>query len=213
MNEHTQRRDSRRARHAAGTPGPHRGDRVRRAMLGKVSTAVVAAAAAAALVLAMTGPAGPAAHATPVQLTTREAGELQRLTPAQRQRIGAELDAAFSKLGMQAGIGEPGSAPATGTQLTSYDWSAGHTCCEAWVTASYANLHAAMTEFHTHAALLGYLDTVATALTGGVALAICLVLGGGILGLAGDGNFAPVSNHGVWFAVWWIPPHVQGGYW
>jgi hypothetical protein len=158
MNEHTQRRDDGRARRAAGTPGRHRGGRVRRAMLAKVSTGVVAAAAAAALVLAMTGPAaGPAAHAAPVQLTTREVSELQHLTPAQRQHIGAELDAAFSKLGMQAGIGVPGGAPATGTQLTSYDWSAGHTCCEAWVTASYANLHAAMTEFHTHAALLAYL--------------------------------------------------------
>jgi hypothetical protein len=180
-------------------------------MLAKVSAGVVAASAAVTLVLTMT--AGPAAHAVPVQLTAREVSELQHLTPAQRQHIGAELDAVFSRLGMEAGVGNPRSTAVTGTQLMSYDWSGGINCCEAWVTASWADLHAAMTKFHTHAALLAFIATVAAAVTGGLAAAICVVLAGGIVALDKDGNFAPVSNHGVWYGVWWIPPHKQGGYW
>jgi hypothetical protein len=70
-----------------------------------------------------------------------------------------------------------------------------------------------MADFHTHAALLAFIAGVAALVTGGVAAAICGVLALGIVGLDGDGNFAPVSNHGVWYGVWWIPPHKQGGYW
>lgn len=81
------------------------------------------------------------------------------------------------------------------------------------MTASYSDLHSAMADFHTHAALLAFIAGVAALVTGGVAAAICGVLALGIVGLDGDGNFAPVSNHGVWYGVWWIPPHKQGGYW
>jgi len=184
-------------------------------MLAKVSAGVVAAVAAGALVLTMTvAPSGrPEAHTTAVQLTAREVSELQQLTSAQRQHVGAELDAVFSRLGMQAGVGEPRDAAVTGPQLTAYEWSGGVTCCEAWITASYANLRAAMTEFHTHAALLAFIAGVAAIVTDGLAAAICGVLALGIIGLDQDGNFAPVSNHGVWYGVWWIPPHRQGGYW
>ena len=187
-------------------------------MLAKVGAGVVAATVAGALVLTMTaGPAAkptarPAANAAPVQLTAHEVNELQHLTPAQRQHIDAELDAVFSKLGMEAGIGNPRTT-VTGTQLTSYDWSGGVTWNEAWVTASWADLHAAMTKFHTHAALLAFIAGVAAIVTGGLAAAICGVLALGIVGLDADGNFTPVSNHGVWYAVWWAPPHKQGGYW
>lgn len=215
MNEYTQRQAGRGARHAAGAPGRHRGGRARRALLAKVGAGVVAAAAAGALVLTMTaGPAArPAAHAASVQLTAREVSELQHMTPAQRQHIGAELDAVFGRLGMEAGVGDPRNTPVTGTQLTSYDWSGGVNCCEAWVTASWADLHAAMAKFHSHAALLAFIAGVAAIVTGGIAAAICGVLALGIVGLDQDGNFAPVSNHGVWYGVWWIPPHKQGGYW
>ena len=146
------------------------------------------------------------------QLTAADVQQLQYMTPAQRQHIGAELDAVFSRLGMEAGIGNPRTT-VTGTQLTSYDWSGGITWNEAWATASWADLHTAMTKFHTHAALLAFITTVAAAVTGGLAAAICAVLAAGIVGLDEDGNFTPVSNHGVWYAVWWIPPHKQGGYW
>jgi len=215
MSEHRQTRGAREARHAATAPGRHRGIRTRTPMLARVGTGVVAAVAAAALALSMTAaPSGRPAHMTVMQLTAREVNDLQQMTTAQRQHVGAELNAVFNRLGMQAGIGEPRAAFVTGPQLTAYDWSGGVTCCEAWVTASYANLHAAMTEFHTHAALLAFLATVAAAVTDGIAAAICVVLGGGIaLEAAQAGNFPDVGNHGVWFGVWWLPPHTQGGYW
>lgn len=216
MNEHTQLRDADKARHAASARGRHLGSRVRTPILAKVSAGVVAAVAAVALVLTMTAaPSGRSqAHPTAVRLTAREVSDLQRLTPAQRQRVGAKLDAVFSRLGMQAGIGEPGRAAVTGPQLAAYEWSGGVTCCEAWVKASYANLRAAMNRFHTHAALLNYLTIAAAAVTDGIAAVICAVLAGGIV-LMGKraGKFAAVRNHGVWFGVWWMPPHVQGGHW
>jgi hypothetical protein len=200
--------------------GRHRHPRSLTWLMPGGASAVVAASAATALVLATGGApqattqarADMAPRPAVVQLTAHQIRELQHLSPAQAQKINSEIGQTFARIGMQAGIGP---RPARGTYLTAQTWSGGVHWNEAWLTASYADMHSAMNRFHSQADLLAFVAGVASVLTGGLAAAICGTLALGIVLLDQKaGNVAPVTNHGVWFAAYWVPWwHTTGGYW
>lgn len=199
--------------------GKHRASQTRRALVVKASAGLISASMAA--ILAMTVSAAPTrtagsasprtAHLPAVQLTAQQIRQLHHLSPANARQLNVEVDRVFARLGMRAGIGPK---PTTGARLTAEAWSGGIHWNEAWITASYADIHSAMSKFHSHAALLAFIATIAGIVTGGLASAICYELAAGIALLDQKaGNVASVGNHGVWFAVYWAPFHTTGGYW
>ena len=191
-----------------------------------VPVSLVGVAALFMSVFMAASPAAVSSVAAP-RLTSAEQRELQNLTPDQASRLNQALEKGFSKLGIEAGLGNGKPAAVGQATLTAYDWSGGISWDHAWVTASYANLApyvdavAGTASFATrYAYIYGVLFVgvcaAVGAVSGGVGAAICGIETAWIATAAANvhGTLIPQGNHGVWADYYWYPRfYTTGGHW
>ena len=181
-------------------------------------TYAACAAMAAVLVTAVTittaGPVSQRAVSTvsqskssPLQLSGLERRELERLTPTQRARVARGMALAFSKVG-RTGTGEvPGS-----TTLTAKDFTYGYDG-HFWVIASYADMLNPAIDYLIGRAE-GECTDFASEFPWPVELAIvgiCVKTGSYLKNMAHGWGWS--NSHGVWAAVYVVPPEMKGGRW
>jgi len=185
---------------------------VSRALTGLASVALACAA-----VLGTTGPAQAATvhphhystvhahhYSGRIHLTAAEEAVWRRetATAAGRERVLSALQSAFgSSAVVAARPGVSRQVPSRGATLVSPDLSYGVTSDHFWVIASY-------------------LDVVDGAINvGEFACEVRLPQFGWLCSLAAQGlkawarGWGSASNHGVWAAIYWWPPHWSGGRW
>jgi hypothetical protein len=178
------------------------------AAAGTVLAAVLAPAASAAAAPAATHSAGTLARPStgdPVraglstlgtavpQLNAQEQAEWRRLTarPEGRAQVVAEMQAAFQ------GLATVGAAQPSGSAHT--DLATGITGDHFWITASYADV--------VNGAIAVGVRACQTRLPGW----LCSTAGTLLTNWAS--GWGSAANHGVWAAIYWAPPHVEGGRW
>ena len=208
------------ARQSPRLQGRHRMHRSRRAAAGfrplRAVAVVVTAGALAAAVFAVgtlheSASQKTAATLTVPQLTKADIRQLEHLTPAEAARFTKDIDTAYGKLGIHAGVGTVSATGARQARLTSYQWAGGVQWDHLWMTASYANLQP----------IANRLDVVA-----GVATQFCTKLPGwfavgcSIVGYLISYFLSKVhvtnwsSSHGIWAAHYWFPfSYNTGGTW
>ncbi|GAA2136425.1 hypothetical protein GCM10009760_15950 [Kitasatospora kazusensis] len=158
--------------------------------------------------------AAPQADGGSLRLTAAELAQWQQATatPEQRQQLVAGLQAAFAGVATVGSGPVPGAGGSQGAGVVSASYtgtgqggqveqalSTGVTGTHFWVIASYADI--------VHGAI-------------GVAVKACyrwapgwLCNGVGSLLTGWANGWGAASNHGVWGAVYWAPPHLDGGRW
>ncbi|MER5637484.1 hypothetical protein ABT095_11065 [Kitasatospora sp. NPDC002227] len=169
-------------------------------LIGGTSTQVTAAPAPAAVAPATTDPQG---------LTTAELADWQQrtATPAGRAQVISDLQDAFSGIATVGTGPMPASGPASGVTSATYTdggrivqaFSSGFDRDHFWIIASYGDI--------AHGAINAAVAACATRLPGW----LCASAGGLLSSWANGWGYA--TNHGVWAAVYWNPPHVTGGRW
>jgi len=143
------------------------------------------------------------AQITAVPVTRTTAAELAWLgtemaKPAERAKILADLQTAFKGVG-KVGIGPvPGSRTRRGVTP---DVAFGHDSTHFWVTASYADI-ADGAIYSAIGACMFYLEPIAN---------VCEIAGETLVDWSR--GWGSANNHGVWAAVYWLPPHFTGGRW
>jgi hypothetical protein len=151
--------------------------------------------------MSLPGSAGPSSTPAAVGTPRLTLGELTAwqariATPAGRAEVIADLGHAFSGVAtvrtgaIQAHhqIGRPVAELASGLEWDHF-----------WVIASYAD------------AVNGALWAAVRACQ--LRLPSWLCVNAGNLLSSWASGWAPVSNHGVWAAIYWLPPHITGGRW
>jgi hypothetical protein len=166
------------------------------ALLATVSQLTTTAASAAApktqSVSTTVATDRPTIHPAAPHLSATELAQWQRLTatPAGRAYVVSTLQSAFART---ASVG-----PDLAGRIHP-DLATGITGDHFWIIVSYA-------------------DVVSGALWAGVA-ACATRLPGWLCSTAGNllsswaSGWGSASNHGVWAAIYWLPPHVDGGRW
>jgi hypothetical protein len=184
---------------------------------GRTLTGLASAALACAAVLGTTGPV-QAATANPhhystvnphhysgrIHLTAAEAAAWRRdtATAAGRERILSALQSAFGPSAVVgAGPAVSRQVPTRGATLVSPDLSYGITGDHFWVIASYLDIVDGAIDVGV-AACRSRLPEVAW---------VCNVAGSALKSWAR--GWGSASNHGVWAAIYWWPPHWTGGRW
>lgn len=188
-------------------------------------TSTISAAVALGLMLLTAAPSAsakttypPAAHPAPATSTAADqptnqinvsaaelaAWQAQTATPAGRAQVVERMQAAF------AGIATVGTDPQYFTQATR---SGGGTL----PTNAVPNLATGITGDHfwiimSYADIANGLITVAVrACQTRLPAWLCTAAGNLLSSWAQGGGSA--SNHGVWAAIYWLPPHIDGGRW
>jgi hypothetical protein len=174
--------------------------------VGGAATACAIAIACAAPTLAATHPTAPTSApvsrlaGTVVHMSAKDLAQWRHdvATPAGRDRVIAAIKAAFGNV---AKVGT-GAMPAENSRYNSVpDVAVGVTGDHVWIIVSYA-------------------DIVDGAIWSGVAACAAYIPeasdlceeAGELLVDWGKG-WGRASNHGVWAAIYWWPPHVTGGRW
>jgi hypothetical protein len=172
----------------------------------------VLAVTAAAAVCAAVGLAAPAmasqtparAQVAPVAITHTTAKELAWLrtemaNPKERTVILTDLQTAFKGVG-KVGVGAVPGATSGAHGVTS-DIAAGHDSTHFWITASYADI-ADGAIWGAVVACEVYLEPIA---------GVCEIAGETLVDWSQ--GWGRAANHGVWAAIYWLPPHFTGGRW
>ena len=176
---------------------------VRRLALTATAAAAIFAGAAVAAPQSFAAQQPTKAQITAVPVTRPAATELAWLRtemakPAERAKILADLQTAFK------GVGKVGIGPLPGTtakQDVTPDISYGHDSTHFWVTASYADI-ADGAIYVAIGACAFYLEPIAD---------VCEIAGETLVDWSR--GWGRANNHGVWAAVYWLPPHFTGGRW
>ena len=140
----------------------------------------------------------PTIHPAAPHLSATELAQWQRLTatPAGRAYVVYTLRSAF------ADTATVGSDPVAGAHLDSGvhpDLATGITGDHFWIIVSYADV--------VNGALWAGVRACATRLPGW----LCSTAGNLLSSWAS--GWGSASDHGVWAAIYWLPPHVDGGRW
>jgi hypothetical protein len=196
----------------------HRSSRRRRLAVGVSVVVAVAIAAGGATVTKTSG--SETSHPTgAIHLTSAELQQwhTQTATPFQREEIVEKVRAAFAGVaqvgvgprpadtGASGSVGTPGAAAApassSGTSIAREVLSYGVSGSDFWVVASYGDMARGAIWGADYACKYYY----------GVPSWLCDTAAN-ILSSWSQG-WGSASNHGVWAAVYWWPPHVAGGRW
>ncbi len=140
----------------------------------------------------------PTIHAAAPQLTATELADWQRLTatPAGRAYVVSTMRSAL------AGTATVGTDPTAGIHTGSgahTDLATGIAGDHFWIIVSYADV--------VSGAIWVGVRACATRLPGW----LCTTAGNLLSSWAA--GWGSASNHGVWAAIYWLPPHVDGGRW
>lgn len=145
------------------------------------------------------------------QLTKADIRQLEHLTSAEAAQFTLDVEKAYGKLGISAGVGTPSPASTGQASLTAYEWSGGVRWDHIWVTASYANLEPVA----NHLNLVSIAATqFCTKLPGWYSVGCALVgtLMAYYLSSVHVTNWS--SSHGIWAAHYWLPfSYNTGGTW
>jgi hypothetical protein len=166
-----------------------------------LASAVILGALASPQAYAAQQPAKAGITAVPV--TRPAAAELAWLRtemakPAERAEILGDLETAFKGVG-KVGVGPlPDDSAKTGVTPEVSD---GHDSTHFWVTASYADI-ADGAIYSAIGACMAYLEPIAN---------VCEIAGETLVDWSRGWGWA--NNHGVWAAIYWLPPHFTGGRW
>lgn len=176
---------------------------VKRLVLAATATAAVCMAAVLAAPQAFAAQQPTKAEITAVPVTHLTAAELgwlrtEMAKPAERAKILADLQTSFK------GVGKVGIGPVPSTTIkhgVAPDVAYGKTSDHFWITASYADI-ADGAIYSAIGACAVYLEPIAN---------VCEIAGETLVDWSR--GWGRANNHGVWAAVYWLPPHFTGGRW